>query len=99
KNMRLLDRQANQVLAQEETWSNYTDEQLDDKAMELRQIMARRKDDDEQFIATFAAVRELCFRAVGKRPYKVQIMGAMGLFHGLIVEMVTGEGKTLTAAV
>lgn len=99
KNMRLLNRQAAAVVAQENTWSNYTDDQLNERAMELRQIMARRKYDDEQFIAMFAAVRELCFRAVGKRPYKVQIMGAMGLFHGLIVEMVTGEGKTLTAAV
>jgi preprotein translocase subunit SecA len=46
----------------------------------------------------FAIVREAAWRSLGKRPYPVQIMGAMGLFDGYVVEMATGEGKTLTAA-
>ncbi len=46
----------------------------------------------------FALAREAAWRTVGKRPYPVQIMGAMGLFHGYVIEMATGEGKTLTAA-
>lgn len=99
RSLSMLERHAQAVLGQEKQWSTLTDSQLDDKAMDIRQIMARRTYDDQQVIAAFAAVRELCYRAVGKRPYKVQIMGAMGLFHKQIVEMVTGEGKTLTAAV
>jgi preprotein translocase subunit SecA len=46
----------------------------------------------------FALAREAAWRAVGKRPYPVQIMGAMGMYDGNIIEMATGEGKTLTAA-
>jgi preprotein translocase subunit SecA len=45
-----------------------------------------------------AIVREGARRAVGKRPYPVQLMGALAMTRGLIAEMATGEGKTLTAA-
>jgi preprotein translocase subunit SecA len=47
---------------------------------------------------SFALAREAAWRGVGKRPYPCQIMGAMGLYDGNIIEMATGEGKTLTAA-
>lgn len=45
-----------------------------------------------------ALVAEVARRTVGLRPYRVQIMGALGLFRGRLVEMATGEGKTLTIA-
>ena len=40
---------------------------------------------------------ELCFRALGKRPYWTQVLGAMGVMQGRVLEMNTGEGKSLTA--
>ena len=43
----------------------------------------------------FALVREAARRMLGERPYDVQIMGALVLNSGKIVEMKTGEGKTL----
>lgn len=43
-----------------------------------------------------AGVREMTFRHTGKRHHPVQIMGGLGLLRGQIVEMATGEGKTLT---
>jgi preprotein translocase subunit SecA len=45
-----------------------------------------------------AIAREAAFRAVGLRPFKVQIAGALAMLEGLIAEMATGEGKTLTAS-
>jgi preprotein translocase subunit SecA len=45
-----------------------------------------------------AITREGCVRAIGKRPFDVQIMGAMAMVGGAIAEMATGEGKTITAA-
>jgi preprotein translocase subunit SecA len=44
----------------------------------------------------FAAVREAATRALRQRPFDVQVMGAAVLHRGLIAEMATGEGKTLT---
>jgi preprotein translocase subunit SecA len=43
-------------------------------------------------------VTELAVRTLGLRPYRVQIMGALGLARGRLVEMATGEGKSLTIA-
>ncbi len=43
----------------------------------------------------FALAREAARRVLGERPYDVQILGALVLHSGRIVEMKTGEGKTL----
>jgi len=43
----------------------------------------------------FALAREAAFRVLGERAYDVQIMGSLVLNSGRIVEMKTGEGKTL----
>ena len=45
----------------------------------------------------FALIRETSDRALGMRPYNVQLIGARVMLSGQIAEMDTGEGKTLTA--
>ena len=45
----------------------------------------------------YAAIREADYRILGKRPFRVQIIGAIILHQGRIAEMKTGEGKTLVA--
>ena len=45
----------------------------------------------------FALVREASRRKLGQRHYDVQLIGGMALHEGTIAEMLTGEGKTLTA--
>lgn len=45
----------------------------------------------------FAVAREAASRAIGLRPYDVQIIGGIVLHQGKIAEMKTGEGKTLVA--
>ena len=45
----------------------------------------------------FALSREASWRAIGLRPYDVQLMAAVALFQGKVVEQKTGEGKTLSA--
>ena len=44
-----------------------------------------------------AVCREAAYRVLGKKPYPVQIIGAIVLHQGRIAEMKTGEGKTLVA--
>src|SRR5690606_31265070 len=46
-----------------------------------------------------ALAREATVRSIGKRPYPVQLMGALAMIEGYIAEMATGEGKTITAGV
>ncbi len=52
---------------------------------------------DELLPKAFALAREASGRVLGERHYDVQIMGAIVLHQGSILEMKTGEGKTLTA--
>jgi preprotein translocase subunit SecA len=94
-----LKREAEAVCDVEKMWSDLTDTALDNRMKEIREIFARHNQTKIDVRHAFCAVREVAFRETGERPYMVQIMGAMGLYHGQIVEMVTGEGKTLTASI
>lgn len=57
-----------------------------------------RKVEPQHLGEALALVREIAFRSVGLEPYDTQILGASMLATGHLVEMATGEGKTLTAA-
>jgi preprotein translocase subunit SecA len=65
----------------------------DDLRGQLRREGLRR----DLVARTFALVREMAERKIGLRPFDVQLMGGWVLLNGMIVEMETGEGKTLTA--
>ncbi|GAA2030902.1 accessory Sec system translocase SecA2 [Yaniella flava] len=45
-----------------------------------------------------AVAREACIRGLGVEPYDEQVLGACALIHGYVVEMDTGEGKTIVGA-
>jgi len=42
--------------------------------------------------------REAARRALGERPFDVQLLGTLALLAGQVAEMATGEGKTLSGA-
>ena len=63
----------------------------------LKADLADGKTLDDILPEAFALVREADWRVLGKRPYRVQIMGGILLHQGRIAEMKTGEGKTLVA--
>ena len=75
---------------------------LSDKALKAKTDVFRKQladgaDLKELIVPAFAVVREASVRALGMRPFDVQLMGAMILNNGGISEMRTGEGKTLVA--
>ncbi|HEY0944742.1 MAG TPA: DEAD/DEAH box helicase [Opitutaceae bacterium] len=61
----------------------------------VRRSGARNSEAAEE---SLALVAELAARTLGLRPYRVQLMAALGLVRGRLVEMATGEGKTLSIA-
>ncbi|HEY7144154.1 MAG TPA: accessory Sec system translocase SecA2 [Streptosporangiaceae bacterium] len=63
-------------------------------AAELGQLAAAA-DGDGEFCA---CGREAARRALGERPYDVQLLGTMVMLNGQVAEMATGEGKTLAGA-
>ncbi len=46
----------------------------------------------------FAVVVEASHRLLGMRPFDSQILAGLALFDGKVIDMKTGEGKTLAAA-
>ncbi len=52
---------------------------------------------DDILPEAYATVREASKRSLGLRHYDVQMIGAVAMHRGMILEMRTGEGKTLTA--
>ncbi|SPP66887.1 preprotein translocase subunit SecA [Nitrospira lenta] len=73
------------------------DEGLRALASELRAKLRREGLVFEASAKAFAVVREAAARAIGKRPFDVQLFSGWVLLNGLVAEMATGEGKTLTA--
>jgi len=67
------------------------------KTDEFRKRLTDGESLDDILVEAFAVVREAARRALGERPFDVQLMGAMVLHQGIIAEMKTGEGKTLVA--
>jgi preprotein translocase subunit SecA len=59
------------------------------------QALARDARDDGEFCAVG---REAARRALGERPFDVQLIGTLAMLQGQIAEMATGEGKTLAGA-
>ena len=70
---------------------------LRESAADLREPLRRQGFADEPVARAFALVREAASRALGERHYDVQLLGGRVLLAGLVAEMETGEGKTLTA--
>ncbi|MCL2593172.1 MAG: preprotein translocase subunit SecA [Defluviitaleaceae bacterium] len=75
-----------------------SDEALKAKTVEFKERLAKGETLDDIMPEAYAVSREASVRVFDKRPFDVQILGAVILHMGRISEMKTGEGKTLTAA-
>ena len=73
------------------------DAQLQDRGRALRGRVDHGTRLHEVRDECFALAREAARRTVGLRPFDVQVLAALALHEGSIVEMQTGEGKTLAA--
>ena len=92
-------RVAEQVTELEDSVINLSDEELRAKTEEFKQRLQEDETLDDILPEAFAVVREGAKRALGLRPFDVQLVGAQALNNGMIAEMKTGEGKTLVAAI
>ena len=90
-----------QILAHSEPcaseFTSASDAELNALAVDLKRQLRREGFRIELAGRTFALVREVATRRIGQRHFDVQVIGGWGLLQGKLVEMATGEGKTLTA--
>ncbi|NUQ68804.1 MAG: hypothetical protein HUU18_11070, partial [Phycisphaerales bacterium] len=77
----------------------YSEAALDDSIARVREVFRRSTPDAATIVRGLALTREVARRATGEQAYPVQLMGALALYHGRVIEMLTGEGKTLTGSI
>ena len=86
------------INALEPQFAALSDEAIKAKTVELKKRVQEGGETLEAVLPeAFANCREAAKRALGLRPFDVQLMGGIFLHRGNIAEMRTGEGKTLTA--
>jgi len=75
---------------------NKTDEELKILIEKIKK-QALEKSLDNVIINWFALIQEISFREIGLRHFDTQLLAGLILHEGKIVEMKTGEGKTLAS--
>jgi preprotein translocase subunit SecA len=86
-----------QINSLEPTVESLSDTELRACTDKLRERIKNGETLDDILPDAFATVREAAKRSLRERPYDVQMIGAIILHRGMIAEMKTGEGKTLTS--
>jgi len=86
-----------QMNALEPSIQTLSDDGLRAKTMELKERLTQGMTLDGILPEAFAVAREASRRQLKQRQYDVQLIGGVVLHRGMIAEMRTGEGKTLTA--
>lgn len=85
------------VTAQESKLQQMSPEELRAQTAILKERYEQGESLNDLLEEAFALVREASVRTTGLRHYDVQIMGGVLLHQNNVVEMRTGEGKTLVA--
>ncbi|MDR0645365.1 MAG: preprotein translocase subunit SecA [Treponema sp.] len=81
---------------EKESWaSGLPPEEFPKNTQTFRERFEKGESLDALLPEAFALAREAARRNLGERPYDVQVLGSIVLHQGKIVEMKTGEGKTL----
>ncbi len=80
----------------EENWAkSLSEDEFKEQTKIWKEEVKNGKSLDEILVKAFALAREAASRTLGERHYDVQLMGAVTLHEGKIMELKTGEGKTL----
>jgi len=106
KNSKLIneisDKYLKQVNSLEEEITKLSQGELIDKINLLKDNYFKNEHSalkEEDIFLICAITRDVSKRTLGLRHFDSQIIGGIALYHGLIAEMKTGEGKTLVATI
>ena len=96
KELKKINKLADQVEALDEEMKKIKDIEFKAKTEEFKKRIQNGETLDDILVEAIALAREACFRAIGEKPFRVQVIGGIAIHRGNIAEMKTGEGKTLT---
>ncbi|WP_223902524.1 preprotein translocase subunit SecA [Lactobacillus laiwuensis] len=97
RELKKFEKIASKVEDHAEEYGQLSDEELQAKTPEFRNRLKNGESLDSLLPEAFAVAREGAKRVLGLYPFHVQVLGGIALHYGNIAEMMTGEGKTLTA--
>ena len=97
RQIRRLEKTVNMIEDLADKYAAMSEEELRAQTDILRARLSNGETLDDILPDAFALVRETADRVLGKRPFRVQLIGGIILHQGRIAEMKTGEGKTLVA--
>ena len=87
----------NEVNVLSEDLDNLDEDAIGIRVTQLRQRLYSEGLGDELVAQSFGLVREFASRRLGMRHHDVQLFGGRVMLNGMVAEMETGEGKTMTA--
>ncbi|MDK7183243.1 accessory Sec system translocase SecA2 [Lacticaseibacillus rhamnosus] len=90
-------RKTKQILKLQPKYEQMGDEELRNQTVLFRERLANGASIRSLLVEAYAVVCEVAARVLHMRPFPVQVLGAVAMEYNNIVEMKTGEGKTLTA--
>ena len=96
KELKRIDKIVDEIEALDEKMQGIKDIEFKAKTEEFKKRIEDGEELDDIAVEAFALAREACFRAIGEKPFRVQLIGGLAIHRGNIAEMKTGEGKTLT---
>lgn len=94
--LKRLNKIVDKIIQLEDEMKSKSDYELKEIGLNLKNHVKSGKNLDDLLIEAFALCRETTFRVLGKRQYKVQLIGGICMHQGRVIEMKTGEGKTIT---
>ena len=97
RTLKQLRKHVEPINALEPEYEAMSDDELRAQTAKFKERLAGGETLDDIMHETFAVVREAAKRTLGQRHYDVQLIGGIALHQGIIAEMKTGEGKTLSA--
>ncbi|MBR7149369.1 MAG: DEAD/DEAH box helicase, partial [Firmicutes bacterium] len=97
KEVKKLEKIADQIMALDGEMQKLSDEELKAKTPEFKERLNNGETLDDILVEAFAVCREAAWRSLGMKHFRVQLIGGIVLHQGRIAEMKTGEGKTLVA--
>jgi len=96
KELKRINKIVDKIEALDEDMQKLKDVEFKAKTEEFKKRIQDGETLDDILPEAFALAREACFRAIGEKPFRVQLIGGVAIHRGNIAEMKTGEGKTLT---
>ena len=97
RQVKKMDPTVEKIEALSERYAAMSEAELRGVTAVLKGRLAAGETLDDILPDAFAAVREASWRVLGKKHYRVQLIGGIVIHEGRIAEMKTGEGKTLMA--